>query len=62
MKLHCWDCGGETVKGALGLGEELEKSEIYTWCPYCKKYPSDFFENKTYWRKIKENCYVMTEK
>lgn len=42
MKLKCKDCGNETVKGALGLGENLEKFQIFTWCENCKKYPTEF--------------------
>lgn len=46
MKLHCFDCGTETTKGALGLGENLELDKIFTWCPRCEDYPLDYLETK----------------
>ena len=40
MKTYCPKCKNELV-GGLGLGANLAKCEINTWCDNCKFYPSN---------------------
>lgn len=64
MILNCWDCGGRCVRcNCAPCSDQLNPCGVFCYCPYCKKHPMDFFQNKTEWKKDKASCMViLTEK